>query len=191
MATDNTGIPEAYYEAPYSLTNMSDEIRNGLLAIGTLATMSLVLTSGLLAFITWRMITWRSHYTRAVARNQAVVLIYQLILADFFQSLGFLLSFYWTSLRLIAGPEGACFAQGILIQFGDVASAFFVLAIAAHTTYQVVLSRNVPYKMFVLYILVIWAFALLLTCLVPIVGGRYVILRAGIWIEVLGCYQNP
>ncbi|KAI1841282.1 hypothetical protein JX265_005775 [Neoarthrinium moseri] len=190
MATNSDGVPQAYFEPPNSLLDMSSQTYNGLLAIGTLATTSVLFTSALLAFITWRMIAWKSHYTSAVGRNQSVVLIYQLVLADFLQSLGFLVSFHWASNHRIIGPNGACFAQGLLIQVGDVASALFVLAIAVHTTYQVVLSRSVTYRMFIGCILGLWSFALLLTCLAPVVGGRYIFLRAGVWCWISSDHDN-
>ncbi|KAF3062043.1 hypothetical protein GL218_03765 [Daldinia childiae] len=175
------GIPSKYFEPPNSLLAMEDRTYNGLLAIGTLATISLIFTSSLLSFVTWRMITWKSHYSSAVGRNQSVVLIYQLILADFLQSLGFLISFHWVAERQIIGPNEACFAQGWLIQLGDVASAFFVLSIAIHTTYQVIISRSLSYKSFIYCVLGIWGLSLLLTSLAPMIGGRFVFQRAGVW----------
>ncbi|KAI1634720.1 G protein-coupled glucose receptor regulating Gpa2-domain-containing protein [Biscogniauxia mediterranea] len=181
MATDDNGIPLSYYEAPNSLLEIDDDAHSGLLAIGALAAISVLFTTALLGFITWRMISWRAHYTRSVGRNQCIVLIYQLILADFIQSLGFLISFHWASEGKIVGPNGACFAQGWMIQAGDVASAFFVLAIAVHTTYQVMYSRNPSYNFFLAMVIGVWAVALLLTCLAPIIGGRYVFMRAGVW----------
>lgn len=183
MATNSDGIPTAYYEAPNSLLNMDSQTYGGLIAIGCLATVSVIFTSGLLSFITWRMISWKSHYTSFIGHNQPIVLIYQLILADLFQSLGFLISFHWAASREISGPNGECFAQGWLIQLGDVASAFFVLAIAVHTTYQVIFSRSVSYRVFVSSILGVWMFAVLLTSLAPIIGGRYIFLRAGVWVS--------
>ncbi|KAI2783391.1 G protein-coupled glucose receptor regulating Gpa2-domain-containing protein [Daldinia loculata] len=175
------GIPSKYFEPPNSLLAMDNHTYNGLLAIGTLATISLIFTSALLSFISWRMITWKSHYASAVGRNQSVVLIYQLILADFLQSLGFMISFHWVAERQIIGPNGTCFAQGWLIQLGDVASAFFVLSIAIHTTYQVIISKSLSYKSFMYSVLGIWGLSLLLTSLAPMIGGRFVFQRAGVW----------
>lgn len=183
MATNSDGIPLAYYEAPNSLLEMDRSTFGGLVAIGCLAMVSVLFTSALLTFISWRMIAWKSHYTSFIGWNQSLVLIYQLILADFLQSLGFLISFHWASNHEIIGPKGECFTQGMLIQLGDVASAFFVLAIALHTTYQVMFSRSVSYRMFVSFILGFWGFAVLLTSLAPIIGGRYIFLRAGMWVS--------
>jgi hypothetical protein len=184
METDSNGVPLYYYRAPHSLQQMNTETYNGLLAIGTMASLSMILTSTLLIFITWRMFAWKSYYTTFVGRNQCVVLIYQLILADFIQSLGFIISFHWTSERRIIGPDGACFAQGWLVQMGDVASAFFVLAIALHTSSQVVLRKALSHRTFLLAILGIWLISLLLTIMAPIVGGRYVFQLAGSWVSV-------
>jgi hypothetical protein len=183
MATNSDGIPLSYYEAPNSLVDMDNSTYGGLIALGCLATVSVLFTSGLLSFITWRMIAWKSHYTSFIGRNQSILLIYQLILADFLQSLGFLISFHWASWHEIVGPDGACFAQGWLIQFGDVASAFFVLSIAVHTTYQVIYSRSLSYNAFVGAILGVWAVAVILASLAPMIGGRYVFLRAGMWVS--------
>ncbi|KAI0841144.1 G protein-coupled glucose receptor regulating Gpa2-domain-containing protein [Hypoxylon sp. FL0890] len=181
MATDSNGVPLEYYQPPHSLLSMDKSIYNGLLAIGTLATISLIFTTSLLGFITWRMINWKSHYISAVGRNQSVVLIYQLILADFMQSLGFLISFHWAAEQKIIGPNGTCFVQGWMIQIGDVSSAFFVLAIAIHTTYQVILSRTLSYRTFICCVLGVWGISVTLTSLAPIVGGRWVFQRAGVW----------
>ncbi|KAI1759560.1 G protein-coupled glucose receptor regulating Gpa2-domain-containing protein [Hypoxylon sp. FL1150] len=181
MISKSDGVPPQYYEAPHSLLSMDSGMYNGLLAIGCLATVSLIFTTSLLSFITWRMIDWKSHYSSSVSRNQSIVLIYQLILADLLQSLGFLISFHWAGERQIIGPKGTCFTQGWLIQLGDVASAFFVLSIAIHTTYQVILSRTLSYKTFTACICGTWAFAVTLTSLAPIIGGRYVFERAGSW----------
>lgn len=190
VPTDSNGIPLSYYEAPNSLTGMSDSIYGGLLAIGFLATISVLFTSVLLSFITWRMISWRQHYTTFIGRNQSLVLIYQLILADFLQSLGFLISFHWAANREIVGPNGECFAQGWLIQIGDVASAFFVLAIAIHTTYQIIYNRSLQYKTFVMLLLATWAFATLLASLAPMTSGRYVFLRAGMWVSFFNSHHT-
>ncbi|KAH8658024.1 G protein-coupled glucose receptor regulating Gpa2-domain-containing protein [Xylariales sp. PMI_506] len=190
MAKNAAGVPLVYYEAPDSLLDMDDQVHTGLIAIGCLASLSVLLTSSLLAFITWRMIVWRSHYTSFIGRNQSIVLIYQLILADFLQSLGFVVSFHWASNREIIGPDGVCFAQGWLIQLGDVASGFFVLSIAVHTTFQLVFSHRLTYKTFIACILGVWTLAMLLTSLAPIIGGRYIFLNAGIWCWISSEHDN-
>lgn len=174
----------SYEAAPEdSLLHMDNATFNGLLAIGCLATLSFMFTSGLLGFISWRMISWQRFYASSIGHNQSIVLIYQLLLADFLQSLGFLISFYWASEREIIGPSDACFVQGWLIQIGDVSSAFFVLAIALHTVYQVAFSKNLSHRGFLTAVSSVWGLALLLTSLAPIIGGRYIFERAGVWVS--------
>ncbi|KAK8093134.1 uncharacterized protein PG998_014535 [Apiospora kogelbergensis] len=173
-----------------SLLHMDDSTFNGLLAIGCLALLSFLLTTSLLGFITWCMISWQKFYTSSIAHNQSIVLIYQLILADCLQSLGFLISFYWALEREIIGPSDACFVQGWLIQIGDVASAFFVMAIAVHTVYQVVFAKSLSHRGFFAAVSAVWGLALLLTSLVPVVGGRYIFERAGVWCWIKSDYDE-
>ncbi|KAK8084734.1 G protein-coupled glucose receptor regulating Gpa2-domain-containing protein [Apiospora hydei] len=173
-----------------SLLHMDNATFNGLLAIGCLATVSCMLTSGLLGFISWRMVSWKRFYSSSIGYNQSIVLIYQLLLADFLQSLGFLISFYWATQRQIIGPSDACFVQGWLIQMGDVASAFFVLAIAVHTVYQVVFSKRVSHQVFLTAISSVWGLALLLTSLAPIIGGRFIFQRAGVWCWIKSNHED-
>lgn len=128
---------------------------------------------------------WKSYYTSFIGRNQCIVLIYQLIFADLLQALGFLISFHWSAQRAIIGPDPVCFAQGWLIQLGDVASGFFVLAIALHTFSQVTLSRSLQHRYFMAVVVGLWVFSLVLTSLAPILGGRYVFTRAGSWVRLI------
>ena len=169
---------------------MDDATFNGLLAIGCLAAVSFLFTSCLLGFISWRMVSWKRFYTSSIGHNQSIVLVYQLLLADSLQSLGFLISFYWASEREIIGPRSACFVQGWLIQIGDVSSAFFVLAIAIHTVYQVVFSKRVSHRVFLVAVSSVWGLAFLLTSLAPIVGGRYIFERAGVWVSDIGLQKS-
>ena len=62
MATDSDGggVPAKYYDEPFTLESMSDTVFHGLLAIGVFATLSVLFTSALLSFITWRMISVRN-----------------------------------------------------------------------------------------------------------------------------------
>ncbi|KAK8069451.1 hypothetical protein PG994_006067 [Apiospora phragmitis] len=169
------------YEASQedSLLHMDDATFNGLLAIGCLAALSFLFTSGLLGFMSWRMVSWKRFYTSSIGHNQSIVLIYQLLLADSLQSLGFLISFYWASEREIIGPA-----------IGDVSSAFFVLAIAIHTVYQVAFSKRVSHRAFLVAISSVWGLALLLTSLAPIIGGRYIFERAGVWCWIKSDHED-
>ncbi|KAF2838988.1 hypothetical protein M501DRAFT_905244, partial [Patellaria atrata CBS 101060] len=169
-----------YYPYPYSLDPLPSHIKRGLIPLGLFGLLSTISTSCLLGWITYRMISWRKHYRTYVGYNQYVVLIYNLLLADLQQSASFLISFHWMREGRIVAPSSACFAQGWLIQIGDVASGFFVLAIALHTWVSVIQGRKIPYGIFVGSILLCWGFALLLTIIGPAVHKKY-FTRAGMW----------
>lgn len=68
--------------------------------------------------------------------------------------------------------------------FRDVASGFFVLAIAIHTWLGVVKGYKMPYFWFVVSILSIWAFALFLTVLGPALYQERYFARAAGWVSI-------
>lgn len=72
---------QQYYAPPYSAFNLEPDLRHGLIALGTFATLSAVSTSALLSFLLWRFIGWRRHYRIWVGYNQYVVLVLNLLVA--------------------------------------------------------------------------------------------------------------
>lgn len=191
MAIFDIDTPPGYSEPPNSIPSMGTNVHNGLIVIGTIGVISLLFTSTLLGFMTWRMLNLNHYYTSSYSRNQSVILIYQLILADSIQASSFIISLYWASQRQIAGPKAACFTQGFLVQLGDVASASFVLAIAAQTVYHVIFIRTLSYGTFVSCIVALWGLSLLLSFLAPIIGGRFVFLTNGVWVSKMTFPNNP
>jgi hypothetical protein len=119
-----------------------------------------------------------------VGYNQYVILIYNLLLADFQQAISFLFTIHWLRIGKIDSPSAACFAQAWLLNMGDVSSGIFVLAIAAHTWYSVVLGRKLQYTYFTIGILAIWAFAFLLTVLGPSTKGPNFFARTNAWASI-------
>ncbi|KAF1947349.1 hypothetical protein EJ02DRAFT_365677 [Clathrospora elynae] len=175
---------------PNSLDPLTPDLRTGLIAVGLFAMMSLISVSALLVFITHRLISWRRHYKEYVGYNQYVVLIYNLLIADLQQSIAFSISFHWLRINKIIAPTAPCFIQAWFLQIGDVASGFFVLAIAIHTWLGVVKGYKLPYKWFVASILIIWSVALLLTLLGPAIHQERYFARAGGWCWVSEDYQD-
>ena len=168
------------YAAALPKANLLDEtIRRGLIPVSVFALFSVISTTALLLWITYRLV-WRHDY-----RSQYVILIYNLLLGDLQQSLSFLISIHWLNLGRIDSPSMSCFAQGWLINMGDMSSGFFVLAIALHTWYSVVLGRKVSNTAFTSGIVGIWMFSLLLTFLGPALHGRNYFVRAGAWVCIL------
>jgi hypothetical protein len=164
--------------------------RSGLIAITVFALMSLLSVTILLGFITQRLISWRRHYREYVGYNQYVILIYNLLLADLQQSIAFSISFHWLRIDKIVDPTTPCFIQGWFLNIGDVASGFFVLAIAIHTWLGVVKGYKMPYLWFIVSILSIWFAALLLTAIGPAMYKDRFFAQAGGWCWISAEFQD-
>ncbi|KAF2270777.1 hypothetical protein CC78DRAFT_67 [Lojkania enalia] len=174
-------LMKRYFPHPNSLDPLTPTLRTGLIPVALCAMLSLISVTGLLIFITQRMVAWRKHYREYVGYNQYVILIYNLLLADLQQSIAFAISFHWLRLNKILAPTAPCFIQAWFLHIGDVASGFFVLAIAIHTWLGVVRGYKMPYVWFVVCIVAIWFAALLLTILGPIMYQDRFFARAGGW----------
>ena len=166
-----------------SLDPLPQDIRHGMIAMGIIGLFSSVSTFSLFIFITWRMISWRKYYDHPIASNQIFVLIYNLLIADFQQALSFLFSFHWVSENRLVGPTNACFAQGWLIQIGDVSSGLWVLSIGVHTFVNLVMKKSIPMKAFVAWVISLWGFCLILTAVGPITHKEDFFVPAGAWVR--------
>ncbi|KAJ5118459.1 hypothetical protein N7448_010166 [Penicillium atrosanguineum] len=155
--------------------------RGGLIAVATLAIVSLVATFSLLSFFTYRFIFWKKYYKRYIGYNQYVVLMYNLALADFIQGLGFIVSLRWISQNSLHATDAGCFLQGIWLQIGDPMSGMFVLAIALHTFMHVSLGRQLSHKVFVSLVVGLWAFGVILVIIPIAIYGRYVWVPSVAW----------
>jgi hypothetical protein len=180
---ETRSLTKRYFPAPNSMDPLTPVYHNGLIPLAIFAMMSLVSVAALLGFITHRMISWRRHYRQYVGYNQYVILIFNLLIADLQQSIAFSISFHWLRINKIVASTGACFLQAWFLQIGDVASGFFVLAIAIHTWLGVVKGYKLPYIWFVVSIVSIWFFALLLTVLGPAMYQDRYFARAAGWVS--------
>jgi hypothetical protein len=158
--------------------------RGGLIAVATLAMVSLAATFALLSFFTYRFIFWKKYYKRYIGYNQYVVLMYNLALADFIQGLGFIVSLRWISQDSLHATDAGCFLQGIWLQIGDPMSGMFVLAIALHTFMHVSLGRQLSHKVFVSVVVGLWVFGVILTVIPIAIYGRYVWVPSVAWVRL-------
>ncbi|KAK3711865.1 hypothetical protein LTR37_009383 [Vermiconidia calcicola] len=179
-----------YYPYPYSLNPLPKILRHGLIPVGILAALSVGATLTLIAFILWRVMTWKMHYRTFLGYNQYVILVLNLLLADLQQSAAFLVSFHWIRTGMILAPSKPCFAQAWMLHSGDVSSGFFVLAIAVHTFYTAVHGQRVGHKTFASVIVCIWAFAYFLTGIGVGLHGHQYFVRAGAWCWVSETYEQ-
>lgn len=157
--------------------------RQGLIAVSVMAILSFLATVLLIAFISYRMLFWRSSYARYIGYNQYIVLIYNLVLADLQQSLAFLICLKWIADDKISADTAGCFLQGLWLQIGDPASGLFVLAIAIHTFLLVALGIKLSHRVFVAAVVSIWVFIAVLVIIPLAVHGRYVLIPSGAWVS--------
>ncbi|KAI3317987.1 hypothetical protein HD806DRAFT_352156 [Xylariaceae sp. AK1471] len=127
--------------------------------------------------------------------NQFLVLFVNLLLADLQQATAFALSTSWVVQDGIAVGTGVCFAQGLFVSVGDLASSCFMSAIAIHTFYSIVHGYRPPHRVLYFYILLIWIFVYLIS-LLPVAGtmngasaGGFFV-RAGAWCWVNQAYGD-
>jgi hypothetical protein len=178
-----------YFKPPHSISPLPEGLHTGLYVVGACGLLSFLATLSLLSFVAYRFCTWRDHYKTFIGYNQYVLLFLNLVLADLFQATAFIVSFFWISKDAILAPTSACQAQGFLLHLGDVASAFFVLAIAIHTYYTVVLSRRVPYRIFGGMVIMVWLIVIFLTVLGLAIHKETYFVRAGAWCWISSDYE--
>lgn len=166
-----------------SLIPLPKSIHDGMIAMGLFGLISFLCTVSLIVFITYRMITWKHYYDHPIHKNQVFVLIYNLLIADVQQALSFMISFHWIGQDKLVGPNSYCFAQGWLIQIGDLSSGLWVLAIAVHTFVSLVGQKQLSHKMFVLCVVSLWAFCLFLTAIGPLLSKDDFFVPAGAWVS--------
>ncbi|KAH8703972.1 G protein-coupled glucose receptor regulating Gpa2-domain-containing protein [Talaromyces proteolyticus] len=182
QATGEDDIDPKYQELIF------DSLQKGrFLGVGLIACMSAIATSGLLSFLTYRMIYWNRYYKRPLAENQYVVLIYNLLLADVQQAVGFLICLVWVSAGKSQYHRTACYLQGWLIQTADAGSGLFVLAIAIHTAAVVIRGRQLPNRIFCGVIIALWCFILVLGFIPVGLYGKNVFLVT----EAGWCWLSP
>ncbi|KAI9777513.1 MAG: hypothetical protein M1839_008807 [Geoglossum umbratile] len=178
------------HDVPLVSNPLTPDLRNGLIAVSTLALASFLSTLGLILFLTYRMIKWRKRGRSESAYNQCVILIYNLLLADLQQSLAFLINYHWIRLGAIESPTPACYAQGWFISMGDMSSGVWVLTIAVHTFFSVTKRTQVAHGHFVCGIMAVWGFCFIFSIAGPIAHGKELYVKAGAWCWIDGKYEN-
>ncbi|KAL4779045.1 G protein-coupled glucose receptor regulating Gpa2-domain-containing protein [Aspergillus varians] len=168
---------------------LQESHRRGLIAIFIMAILSTVASIVLISFVTYRLIFWRSNYQRYIGYNQYIILIYNLVIADLQQSLGFLICTKWYASNKMASNTAACFLQGFWLQIGDPASGIFVLAIALHTFYLVALGRKLSYRVFVTIVIGLWVFVAILVIIPIAAHGSDVFVPSGAWCWISESYE--
>lgn len=183
-ALPDTQDPNGFSPSPYSANPLPGNLRTALLPVAIMALVSASCTIGLIYCIIYRMFFWRTYYSTYPGYSQYLLLIFNLVLADFQQAVAFLVSFHWIKQNNILAPSAACFIQGWLIQVGDVSSGIWVLMIALHTWYLVVWGRKVEHVRFCCSLVGIWVFVIVLAIIGPATHPKTYFVNTGAWV----CY---
>jgi hypothetical protein len=190
MGGENSLVARLTSSKELDIDPLPENHRRGLIAISVMALLSLIATATLLGFITYRLVFWRGSYARYIGYNQYIILIYNLVLADFQQSLAFIICLRWISIDKIKSGTAGCFLQGLWLQIGDPGSGLFVLAIAFHTFLLVVWGRKMSHKVFVCFVCGVWAFVALMVIIPLALHGGDVFVPSGAWCWISEDYET-
>jgi hypothetical protein len=180
-----------YYPYPLTLDPLPAHLRPGLIVIATFAFLSLISTGGAIIFIVYRLSNKKKYQPSPLRFNQPLVLILNLLVADFQQALSFSFSLHWVHKGAILAPTTACNTQGWLVQVGDVSSGMFSLGIAIQTFYVLVLRKSLSYGWFCGIVLGLWAFCMAVSLASPILHHNEALyVSAGAWCWISEEYRD-
>ncbi|KAG6364068.1 hypothetical protein INS49_009171 [Diaporthe citri] len=122
--------------------------------------------------------------------NQFVVLFHSLLLADLHQAIAFFLNIVWVARDGIFAESPACWAQGLFISNGDLASSCFIFSIALHTYLSLVREYRPPQMALYAWVAGTWVFVYVVGLAGIVftnngrdVGGYFVRASAWCWIN--------
>lgn len=176
--------------------NQSDNIMlaasvvRGLVAIGSLSTLSIVTTSLLLLFFLCRLVLHIKHQFKWLSSTSDHFLISNLVLSQFLRALAFVISLHWSLAGNISYPSNWCNAQAGLLQTGDLASGAFALAIAVRGLLITVKGREGSRLCLFAAAVAIWVVVVVLVAAgFARRGPGYFAPGAGDWCEIAQNYQ--
>ncbi|POY75283.1 hypothetical protein BMF94_1653 [Rhodotorula taiwanensis] len=181
--------------------------RAGMIAVATAASVSLTFIfafTGWVAYLLWRhhsrvKANRVEHETRAIRflASSHGILLGSLILGDFIQAVAFALTFVWVGKNRIPTaqhPTHICTAQGILIQIGDLGSAFSSLVICGNLLLLLVFRITPTLRWIWITLACEWALIFLLAAIGPLSrigkGGVPFYGPSGAWCWIVQDYQH-
>jgi len=172
----------AGYKYPSSLAPLPKWMSKGLAALCGFSLLSAITCLALLSYIAYLFITGGAGYRAAVRKNQYLILIYSVVIADLQLATGFLVSIKWLHDGQIYAPSSACIAQAWLTNVGDLASGLFVLAIAAHTFLAVIFGRKLEFCAFCSVVVGLWVVSVVVTVVPVILHPVDIFVVGGNWV---------
>jgi hypothetical protein len=171
------------FKYPSSLAPLPDSMYRGLIALCGFSLLSTIACLAVLSYITYLFIIGGADYRAAVCKNQYVILIYSVLIADLQVAIGFLLSVKWIHDDQMYAPSSTCVAQAWLTRGGDIASGLSVLAIAAHTFLAVVFGHRLEYNAFCSIVVGLWVFSVVLAVVPIILHPVDIFVVGGDWVR--------
>jgi len=169
-----------------TLESLPNVLTQGLTAVSTLGFLSFSLSTMLLFRLAYRF----ARGTDKTRRNQFLILIFNLILADFQQSIAFMLNVEWLRRDAITVGTTTCWAQGWFVSTGDLSSGLFTLAIALHSYADIVHDFRLSHRVFMAVIGSLWIFNYLLAIASVALHPADVFVRAGAWCWINNKYPT-
>jgi hypothetical protein len=169
-----------------TLDSLPNVLTQGLTAVATLGFLSFSLSAMLLFRLAYKFVRG----TSKTRRNQFLILIFNLILADFQQSIAFMLNVEWLHKDAIQVGTTTCWAQGWFVSTGDLSSGLFTLAIALHSYADIVHDFRLSHRMFMSVIASLWVFNYLLAIASVALHPADVYVRAGAWCWINNKYPT-
>jgi len=163
---------------------LSESHQEGLVAVGSIAALSIVTTGLLLLFLIRRAVLHALDRAKPGRCFKHDILIINLLLVLLLQSLGFVISIRWSVAGHISASSGWCDAQAGLLQTGDVASGAFALAVAVQCFWMTVRGRKMSQACMILIASIMWVVAIILTASGGAEGRDFFVPGAGDWCEV-------
>jgi hypothetical protein len=160
-----------------TLDSLPNVLTQGLTAVSVLGFLSFSLSVMLLFRLAFKF----ARGTSKTRRNQFLLLIFNLILADFQQSIAFMLNVEWLYKDSIQVGTSTCWAQGWFVSTGDLSSGLFTLAIALHSYADIVHDFRLSHRIFMSIVASLWIFNYLLAIASVALHPTDVFVRAGAW----------
>ncbi|GAA5914760.1 hypothetical protein JCM5296_003858 [Sporobolomyces johnsonii] len=135
------------------------EARAGMIAVaaaGTLSVLCIALVGGYIGWLLWDY-SKKSGAQKIEGETRAIkfltsshgILFIQLLVADLLQAIGFMFNYDWVARNAFppqAHPTSLCTAQALLIEIGDMGSAFSSLLICVNLFVVLVPQKHVPIR---------------------------------------------
>lgn len=110
MSDDFLALPEV--NRPTTLDPLSPVLQRGLTAVAVFGILSLVASTGLFLFLSYKLCRWYYKGHLANGANQFLLLIYNLLLADIQQAMAFSLTAVFVARDKVEVGTTTCWANG-------------------------------------------------------------------------------